>query len=183
MFGKTGEYLSTHPSLSSKDANECPMNLHSIIHINSSECSLKFEQLKNSDFVWIYGILIYLIETEEHYNKYLGPINMQNVHSLMDAESLATNASKLFSSLSLKESKSNSNDFVTSILNNFSNTKFLEKNTDGKIILNNFKQFEKSVDDKLNNMALQINTIANNIETLNKKFDSLLNILQEKNML
>lgn len=158
------------------------MNSHSV-HINSTECSLKFEQLKNSDFVWIYGILIYLTESEEHPNKYLGPINMQNVHQLMNPESLTTNASKLFSSLSLKESKSNSNDFVTSILSNLTSTKFLEKNNDGKIVLNNFKQFEKNVENKLNSMALQINTIGNNVETLNKKFDTLLSVLHEKKVL
>lgn len=158
------------------------MNSHSIL-INSTECSLKFEQLKNSDFVWIYGILVYLIETEDHSNTFLGPINMQNVHHLMNPESLTTNASKLFSSLSLKEPKSNSNDFVTSILNNFANTKFSEKNYDSKIVLNNFKQFEKSVEDKLDSMALQINTIGNNVNTLNKKFDTLLNTLNEKKML
>lgn len=158
------------------------MNSHSV-HINSTECSLKLEKLKNSDFVWIYGILVYITETEEHSNKYLGPINMQNVHQLMNPESLTTNASKLFSSLSLKESKSNSNDFVTSILSNLTNTKFFEKNSDGKIVLNNFKQFEKNVEDKLNSMALQINTISYNVETLNKKFDTLLSVLHEKKML
>lgn len=139
--------------------------------------------MKNSNFIWIYGIIVHLIETNEHSNKYLGPINMQNVHHLMNPESLAANASKLFSSLSLKESKSNSNDFVTSILNNLGNTTFLEKDNDNKIVLNNFKQFEKSVEDKLNSMALQINTIGNNVETLNKKFDTLLKVFQEKNML
>ncbi|VVC40427.1 Protein of unknown function DUF4506 [Cinara cedri] len=180
LFGKTGEYISTHLMLSSNDINEFPINSHSI-KVNSTECSLKFEQLKYPDFIWIYGIIIYLIETKEHSNKSLGPINMQNVQNLLNPDLLVTNASKLLTALSLKKSKSDSDDFLNSILNKFENAKL--SNSENDKLLNSFKQFETRVEDKFNNMALQINTIGKNIEMLNSKFDTLLNILHEKKIL
>lgn len=157
------------------------MNSHSI-HVKSTECSLKFEQLKNSDFVWVYGMLIYLTEAKEQSDISLGPINMENVQHLLNPESLATNASKLFSTLSLRESKLNSNDFCNAILKNFESTKLLDSSNSDQFMSNSFKQFEKKVEDKLNDMALQLNSFGQNIELLNKKFDLLLSTLHEKNM-
>lgn len=154
------------------------MNSH-LIHINSNKCSLKLEQLNNPDFIWIYGIIVYLTEScVEDSCKSLGPINMQNVKHLLDQESLATNAQKLFSLLSLKESKP---DIVNSFLSNLENGGLPDMN-DGRMIsvFNNFKNFEKRVEDKLSTMALQINTISDNVEVLNKKFDTLLNALGKK---
>lgn len=182
LFGKTGEYVSTHSAFSSQDDNEFPMNCHSI-HINSIECSLKFGQLKNPEFVWIYGVLVYLTKTKDPTNKTLGPINMQNVQDLLNPETLVTNASKLFSTLSLKESKSDHNDVLKSILNDLENAKILNSSNDSQFMLNSFQQFEKSVEDKLNTLQLQLNVIGNNVETLNTKFDILLNALHEKNQL
>lgn len=174
--------MSTHSAFSSQDDNEFPMNCHSI-RINSSECSLKFGQLKNPEFVWIYGVLVYLIKTKNPTNKTLGPINMQNVQNLLNPETLVTNASKLFSTLSLKESKSDHNDVLKSILNDLENSKILNSSNDSQFMLNSFQQFEKNVEDKLNTLQLQLNIIGSNVETLNTKFDVLLNALHEKKML
>lgn len=165
---------------SSEDVSEFPINSHSI-NINSTECSLKFKQLKYSNFIWIYGIIIYLTETKEHFTKSLGLINMQNVQNLLNPDSLATNASMLLATLSLKESKADSDNFLNSILNKFENIKL--SNSDNDKLLNSFKQFETRIEDKFNNMAIQINTIGKNIDMLNTKFDSLLNALHKNNIL
>lgn len=155
------------------------MNSH-IINVNSTNCSLKFKQLKNTDFAWIYGILIFLMEIKEYSNKSLGSINMQNVQHLLNPESLATNASKLFSLLTLKESKSDNSDFLNSVLNYSKKTKLLD-NDNSQFVLQ--KQFEKKVEERLNTMTQQLNNIENNVETLNKKIDTLLNTLHKKNVL
>lgn len=165
---------------SSEDISDFPINSHSI-NINNTECSLKFEQLKYPDFIWIYGIIIYLIETKDYSNKSVGPINMQNVKNLLNPDSLAISASKLLTTLSLKNSKSDSDNFLNSILNKFENTNL--SNSDNDKLLNSFKQFETRVEDKFNSMALQINTIQSNVEMLNSKFDTLLNTLHENNIL
>jgi len=115
-------------------------------------------------------------------NKSLGPINMQNVQHLLNPELLAKNASKLFSTLSLNESKPDKNDILNSILNNYlDNIKLLNDDNSDQLTNDNFKQFEVKIEDRLNAMALQLNTIKDNVETLNKKFDALLNVFQRKN--
>lgn len=157
------------------------MNSH-LIHIDSTECSLKLKQLNNPNFVWVYGILVYLVEVKEHCNSSLGPINMDNVQHLLNSESLTTNASKLLSTLSLRESKLNSNDFLNSILRNIGNSELPNSSNSDQLMTNSFKQFEKKVEDKLNDMALQLNAFGNNIELLNKKFDTLLIALHEQKM-
>lgn len=171
--------MSTHSALSSQSI-EYTMNSH-FINVNSRNCSLKFEQLKNTEFAWIYGILVFLKEAKEYSNKSLGPINMQNVQHLVNPESLATNASKLFSSLSLKESKSDNHDFLNSILNYSKQTKLLDNDNNSQFLLQ--KEFQKKVEERLNTMTLQLNNIGNNVETLNKKIDTLLNALHEKHIL
>lgn len=174
--------MSMHPAVSSINVNEFSMYSH-VIHINRSKCSLKFNQFENTDFVWIYGVVVYLTEEKEHLNTSLGPINIQNVQHLLNPELLATNASKLFTTLSLKESKLENNDFLNSVLNKFESCKSKESNNGSQFILNNLKHFEKSVEDKLTNMSFQLNSINDNVEMLNKKFDILLNVLHAKNIL
>jgi len=155
-----------------------------VIPINSTECALKLKQYNNSDFVWIFGIIIYLTDMKEYPNKFLGPINMQNVQHLLESKPLDLNALKLFSMLSLKESKSINNDILMSIFNNMENSKSPNSDTEGNQFMSiGFKEFERKVEDKLQSMAVQINSIENNIETLNKKFDLLLSALHDKNIL
>lgn len=156
------------------------MNSHSIV-ISGTECSLKFEQLNNSNFVWIYGMLIYITEAKKHSNPSLGPINMENVQNLLKPESLSPNATKLLSHLTLKDPKFDSIGFVASILDDVSKFKHSVQFTNDQILLNSVKELEKKVDDKLNKIALQLNEFGNNIELLNKKFDTLLIALDEKN--
>lgn len=183
LFGKTGEYVSIHQSLSNDDFDGIKMYSHSI-PINSTECALKLKQYNNSDFVWIFGIIIYSTEMKEHPNKFLGPINMQNVQNLLESKPLDLNALKFFSMLNLKQSKSINNDVLMSIINNMENSKSLNCETEGNQFMSiGFKQFEKKVEDKLQSMAVQINTIENSVETLNKKFDLLLSALHDKNIL
>lgn len=173
--------MSTHSALSSQGINEYTMNYH-LININSINCSLKLGQLNNTDFTWIHGIFVFLTEAKEYSNTSLGPINMQNVQNLLNPDLLVTNASKLFSTLSLKESKPVNNDFLNSILSNYMGiNKSLENDNGSQLILQ--KQFESRVEERLNNMALQLNNIGNNVETLNKKFDTLLKVLNEKHVL
>lgn len=170
-----------HSTISSISIGEYLTNSH-MIYVNSTECSLKFRQLVNSNFVWIYGIIVYLTESKMTPNKSLGPINMQNVQHLLNPELLAKNASKLFSTLSLNESKPDKNDILNSILNNYlDNIKLLNDDNSDQLTNDNFKQFEVKIEDRLNAMALQLNTIKDNVETLNKKFDALLNVFQRKN--
>lgn len=183
LFGKTGEYVSIHQSLDHNDFDGFQMYSH-LIPINSTECALKLKQYNNLDFVWIFGIIIYLTEIKEPPNKFLGPINMQNVESLLESKPLDLNALKLFSMLSLKQSKSINNDILMSIFNNMENSKFPSTETEGNQFMSiGFKQLEKKVEDKLQSMALQINSIENNVKTLNKKFDLLLSTLHDKNIL
>lgn len=184
LFGKTGEYVSIHQSLGHNDLSDGVKMYSHFIPINSTECALKLKQYNNSDFVWIFGIIIYLTDMKDHPNKFLGPINMQNVQNLLESKPLDLNALKLFSMLSLKESKSTNNDILMSIFNNMKNSKFPNSETEGNQFMSiSFKQFEKKVEDKLQSMAAQINTIENNVETLNKKFDLLLSALHDKNIL
>jgi len=175
--------MSIHQPLGHHDFDGLQMYTH-LIAINSTECALKLKPYNNSDFIWIFGIIIYLTEIKEHPNKFLGPINMQNVQSLLESKPLNLNASKLFSALSLKQSKSSSNDIIMSIVNNMENSKIFNSSSEANQSMSiNFKQFEQKVEDKLHSMAVQMNTIENNIETLNKKFDLLLNALHDKNIL
>jgi len=175
--------VSIHQSLGHDDLSDGVKMYSHLIPINSTECALKLKQYNNSDFVWIFGIIIYLTDMKEHHNKFLGPINMQNVQNLLESKPLDLNALKLFSMLSLKESKSINNDILMSIFNNMKNSKFLNSETEGNQFMSiGFKQFEKNVEDKLQSMAAQINTIENNVETLNKKFDLLLSALHDKNI-
>ncbi|CAI6350384.1 unnamed protein product [Macrosiphum euphorbiae] len=184
LFGKTGEYVSIHQSLGHNDLSDGVKMYSHFIPINSTECALKLKQYNNSDFVWIFGIIIYLTDMKDHPNKFLGPINMQNVQNLLESKPLDLNALKLFSMLSLKESKSTNNDILMSIFNNMKNSKFPNSETEGNQFMSiSFKQFEKKVEDKLQSMTAQINTIENNVETLNKKFDLLLSALHDKNIL
>jgi len=177
-----GEYVSIHQSLGHDDFDGFQMYSHSI-PIDSTHCALKLKQYNNSDFVWIFGIIIYFTEMKEHPKKYLGPINMQNVENLLQSKPLDLNALNLFSLLSLKQSKSTSNDVLISILNNMESSKFANSETESnQFMAINFKQFEKKVEDKLQSMAVQMNTIENNVETLNKKFDLLLSALHDKNI-
>ncbi|CAH1707894.1 unnamed protein product [Aphis gossypii] len=183
LFAKTGEYLSIHQSISHSDFDGLQMYSH-LIPIDSTECALKLKQFKDSGFIWIFGIIIYLTEMKEHPNKFLGPINMQNVQNLLGSKPLDLNALKLFSSLNLKQSKSINNDMLMSNFNNEESSTFSNSNAEGNQFLSNsFKHFEKKVEDKLQTMAVQMNTIENKIETLNKKFDLLLSALCDKNIL
>lgn len=176
--------MSIHRSLSHNDFDGLQMHSHLIPLNCSTECSLKFKQFNNSDFIWIIGIIIHVTEVKEHPKKFLGPINLQNVQNLLQPKSLDLNASKLFSTLNMKQSESNSNDILNSILNDFKHFKVPSNNPEGNQFTSiSFKQFEKKVEDKLNSMAVQMNTIENNVETLNKKFDLLLNTLHDKNII
>lgn len=180
LFGKTGEYISTHPATSYEYSYEFPMNVHNV-HVNSTECSIKFGQLKNSDFIWVYGVLIYLAETTDNSNTSIGPINMQNVQRLTDLTSLPTNASKLLSALSQKESKSLTNNILDSILT-FRNTKLEDNVNCNRLINTSLEQFRKGIDDKLDIMGQKLNTIVNQINTLDKKFNTLLDALHQEHI-
>ncbi|XP_026810849.1 uncharacterized protein LOC113552261 [Rhopalosiphum maidis] len=183
LFGKTGEYVSIHQSISHSDFDGVQMYSH-LIPIDSTECALKLKQFNNSDFIWIFGIIIYLTEVKEHSNKFLGPINMQNVQHLLESKPLDLNALKLFSMLSLKQSQSINNDVLMSIFNNMDNSKFSNSDPEGgEFKLVSFKQFEEKVEHRLQSMAVQMNTIENKIETLNKKFDLLISALHDKNII
>ncbi|XP_060842093.1 uncharacterized protein LOC132922541 [Rhopalosiphum padi] len=183
LFGKTGEYVSIHQSLSHSDFDGVQMYSH-LIPIDSTECALKLKQFNNSDFIWIFGIIIYLTEIKEHSNKFLGPINMQNVQNLLESKPLDLNALKLFSMLSLKQSQSINNDVLMSIFKNMDNSKFSNNDPEGGEFKSvSFKQFEEKVEHRLQNMAVQMNTIENKIETLNKKFDLLISALHDKKIL
>ncbi|XP_025199485.1 uncharacterized protein LOC112597589 [Melanaphis sacchari] len=183
LFGKTGEYISIHQSICHSNIDGFQMYSH-VIPIDSTKCTLKLKQYNNFDFIWIFGIVIYLTEMKKHSNKFLGPINMQNVQNMLESKPLDLNALKLFSTLSLKQSKSIDNDILMSIFNNKESREFPNNDPKGdQFISINFKQFEKKVEDKLQSMAVQMNTIENKIETLNKKFDLLLNALHDKNVL
>lgn len=182
LFGKNGEYLSTHASFFSENVNEFSINSH-LINIDCTDCSLKLRHLKEEKFVWVYCIFVYITEKKDLSDKSLGLINMQNVQHLVNPESLATNASKLFSSLSLKEPKANSTDFLCSIFNNLQNNKLRDNNVDNQFMSKSLKLLESRVEEKLSSMALQLSAIGNNVEMLNKKFDILLNALHEKNIL
>lgn len=183
LFGKMGEYVSIHQSLGHNDFDGIQMYSH-LIPIDTAECALKLKQYNNSNFVWIFGIIIYLTEMKEHPKKFLGPINMQNVENLLVSKPLDLNASNLFSLLSLKQSKSINNDVLMSIFNKMENSKFQNNETENNNFMEiSFKQFEKKVEDKLQSMVVQMNTIENNVETLNKKFDLLLSALHDKNTL
>lgn len=171
-----------HSTISSTSVGEYPMNSHMIHSVNGTECSLKFEQLENSNFIWVYGIIVYLTESKIPPNRSLGPINMQNVQHLLNPELLAKNATKLFSTLSVNELKPDKNVILNSVLNNYlDNIKLPDGNNDSQLIYNNLKQFEMKIEDRLNAMTLQLNAIENNVEMLNKKFDTLLNVLRQKN--
>lgn len=85
---------------------------------------------------------------------------------------MATNASKLFSTISLKES-----ELIEKIHNKIENTI-----SGRQFMLNNYLHFEKNVENKLNDMTIQINGIKDNMEILNQKCDTILNILQTKNI-
>lgn len=177
LFGINGEYVSTHSTISTANVSEYLTNSH-MIYINSTECSLKFRQLSNADFIWIYSIIVYLTESKIPPNRSLGPINMQNVEHLLNPELLAKNASKLFTTLSLNESKPNKNDILNYLDNiNLPNSDY----SCSQLMYNNIKQFEIKIEDRLNAMALQLNTINNNVEMLNKKIDELLIVVHEKN--
>lgn len=126
----------------------------------------------NSDYIWIYGLIANLTEEKDQLNPSLGPINIKNVQNLLNPELLATNASKLFSTISLKESK------LIEKINDKTETSIKSR----QFINNNLMNFEKNVENKLNNMTIQINSIKDNMEILNQKFDTLLNILQKKNI-
>uniref|UniRef100_A0A2S2P5X1 Uncharacterized protein n=1 Tax=Schizaphis graminum TaxID=13262 RepID=A0A2S2P5X1_SCHGA len=183
LFGKTGEYVSIHQSISHSNFDGVQMYSH-LIPIDSTECALKLKQFNNSDFIWIFGIIIYLTEIKEHSNKFLGPINMQNVQNLLESKPLDFNALKLFSMLNLKQSKSVNNNVLMSIFNNMDSSKFLNSDPEGSQFKSvSFKQFEEKVEEKLQNMAVQMNTIEDKIEKLNKKFDLLLSALHNKNNL
>jgi hypothetical protein len=158
------------------------MNNHSIL-IEGTECSLKFEQLNKPDFVWIYGVLIYLTEAKQSSNTSVGPINMENVQHLLNPESLTSNASKLLSTLSFRDPKLNTNEFLNTLLKNIETSKLPDSSNKDELMLHYFKLFEKKVEDKLNHITLQLNGFENNIELLNKKFDTLLSALHEKNKL
>jgi len=175
--------VSIHQSLGHDDLSDGIKMYSHLIPINSTECALKLKQYNNPDFVWIFGIIIYLNDMKEHPNEFLGPINMQNVQNLLESKPLDLNALKLFSMLSLKQSKPFNNDILMSIFNNMEQSKFSNSETEGNQFTSiGFKQFEKKVEDKLQSMAVQINTIENNVETLNKKFDLLLSALHDKNV-
>jgi len=183
LFGKSGEYVSIHRSIHHDDFDGFQMYSHLIL-VDSTDCALKLKHYNNSDFVWIFGIIIYLTEIKEHPDKFLGPINMQNVENLLESKPLDLNALKLFSTLSLKQSKSINNDILMSMFNNVENSKFPNTEKEGNLFMSIiFKQFEKKVEDKLQSMAVQMNTIENNVDTLNKKFDLLLSALRDKNIL
>jgi len=94
---------------------------------------------------------------------------MQNVQHLLNPELLAKNASRLFSTLSLNESNPDKINLPNS---DYSHSQLMH---------NNLKQFEIKIEDRLNAMSLQLNTINNNVETLNKKIDELLIVVHEKN--
>lgn len=179
LFGKTGEYISTHPATSCEYSYEFPMNVHDV-HVNSTECSIKFSQLKNSDFIWIYSVLIYLAKTKDNSNTSIGPINMQNVQRLTNPTSLPTNASKLLSALSQKQSKSLTNNILDSILTLRSNTEFEDNINCNRLINTSLQQFGKGIDDKLDIMGQKLNTIVNQINTLDKKFNTLLDALHQE---
>jgi len=175
--------VSIHQSIGHNDFDEFQMYSH-LISIDSADCALKLKQCNNSDFVWIFGIIVYLSEIKEHPNKFLGPINMQNVENLLQSKPLDLNALKLFSILSHKQSKSMNNDILMSMFNNVKNSEFPNSETECNQFMSiNFKQFEKKVEDKLQSMAVQMNTIENNVDALNKKFDLLLSALHDKNIL
>jgi len=182
LFGNNGEYLSMHSTISSTSVGEYPMNSHMMHCVNSTECSLKFEQLENSNFVWVYGIIVYLTESKLPPNRSLGPINMQNFQHLLNPELLAENATKLFSTLSVNELKPDKNTIFNSVFNNYLDN-IKDGDNSGQLVYNNLKQFETKIEDKLDAMSLQLNTIENNVETLNKKFDTLLNALRQNNSL
>lgn len=166
--------MSTH-STSSDDNAELPMNIHTL-HLNTADCGLKFQQMKNSDFGWIYGIFIYLAETQLNSNTSLGPINMQNVQHLLNPEMMPTNASKLLSMLSQKKSHSIPNDILDSI-KAIQNAKLGDDLNSSQVLNNSLKQFQNRIDDKLDNMSLHLHAIENQMDSLNKKFNTLLNVL------
>lgn len=183
LFGKAGEYLSIHQSIRNDNFDGFQMYSHLIL-VDSADCALKLKHYNNSDFFWIFGIIIYLTKIKEHPNKFLGPINMQNVENLLESKPLDLNALKLFSSLSLKQSKSINNDILMSLFKNVDNSKFSNAETEGNQFMSIiFKQFEKKVEDKLQSMVVQMKTIEDNVDTLNKKFDLLLSALHDKNIL
>lgn len=135
---------------------------------------MKLERLENDDFIWIYGIFVQVLKTETDSFSSIGPIDLQNVQDMLNPNLLATNASKLLSSLSLKNSTSLKNDVLNSILVNMKNTQSPSSNNCHQNLQSSFERFEKQVQDKLCHMEQKINLISNNIEMLNKKFDDLL---------
>lgn len=157
------------------------MNVHTM-HVNSTECSIKFEQLKNSDFIWIYGILVYLAKAKDNSNMSIGPINMQNVQRLTNPTSLPTNASKLLSALSQKEIKLLTNNILDSTSTFHNNTKFEDNVNCNQLINTSLEQFRKAIDDKLDIMGQKLNTIVNQINTLDKKFNTLLDALHQEHI-
>jgi len=167
LFGKGGEYLSTHFASPYYSDLEFPANVHNM-HINSTECSLKFEQMENPDFVWIHGILIYVAETEVQSNTSLGPINMHNVQCLLKPELLPENSAKLFSLLKQKKSTSVARDTSDSIL-----TSGTANDNSSQLIDNLMKLLVEGISSKLDSMALQINSIENHVVRIDKRLTEL----------
>ncbi|XP_050546560.1 uncharacterized protein LOC126908475 [Daktulosphaira vitifoliae] len=177
FFGKNNEYISTHNIDSSQEIRG--FNVHSIKTNNLNSCSLSLERLENVDFIWIYGIFVQVLKTEAYSFNSIGPINLQNVQDMLNPNMLATNASKLLSSLSIKNSPNVKNDVLNSFLINMKHTQTPFSNNCCQSLQNGFERLEKQVQDKLCHLEQKINLISNNIEMLNRKFDDLLIILNK----